>query len=292
MQWPLQLHWRKGTDIPTDGLLFNSSVIIDGMVYCGGNDHFNGVVQYNPENGDWSKLPEAPATGFTLTSLNGQLILVSGIVNDDQVRVWDSSSNQWVQPYPPIPTGRAFSAAVGYQNYLIVACGAPYMNKVDVLDSNSNRWYSVQPVPVGGQLMSSAVIGDYWYVSSFGQWKDQKKHIFWAHLPTLTSNITSTDARSTSTLSIWHELPTPPLERPTLLSLCGHLLLVGDLAHTWELYHYDQETRQWKECGQLPIGLYAPCCVVLPSGDLMVAGGWIGGSGAISKSMWIGTITH
>ena len=276
IQWPLSLKWRRGKDTPTDRLLFASSVVINGMVYCGGNDATNVVIQYNPESGDWSELPRSPVMGFAITSLNGQLVLAGGDSGDDtRITVWDSGRSKWVLPYPPMPTGRAMAAAVGYQNYLIVACGYKCKSEVEVLDSSSGRWYSAQPVPVGGRMMSSVVVGDCWYLSSLGCWEDRKKHIFWAHLPTLISSATSAH---TTTEHIWHELPTPPVEWPTLLALQGHLLLVGGWGYVQEIHRYDQETGQWRVCGQLPVGMYAPCCAVLPSGDLMVAGGTTGGT--------------
>ena len=156
-----------------------------------------------------------------------------------------------------------------------------------MLDSSSRRWYSAQPVPVGGRMMSSVVVGDCWYLSSFGGWKDKKQHIFWAHLPTLTSSATSAH---TTTEHIWHELPTPPVEWPTLLALQGHLLLVGGGGSVQEIHRYDQETGQWRVCGQLPVEMYAPCCTVLSSGDLMVAGGRTRDTKALSKRMWIAKI--
>ena len=179
------------------------------------------------------------------------------------------------------------SAAVGYQNYLIVACGWWERDVVEVLDTSSGRWYTAQPVPVGGESMSSVVVGDCWYLSSFGSWKDGKKHIFWAHLPTLISSATSAHS---DTAVIWHELPTPPVECPTLLALHGHLLLVGGRGCVQELHHYDPETSQWRECGQLPVGMSAPCCGVLPSGELMVAGGLTEDTRDYSKRTWIGNI--
>ena len=287
LQWPLSLNWRKGKDIPTDRLLRASSVVINGMVYCGGNDGFpNTVIQYNPESGDWSELPRSPVVGFAMTSLNGQLVLAGGDGGDARIRVWDSRRSEWVYPYPPMPTGRAGSAAVGYQNYLMVACGLLHRSEVEVLDSSSGRWYSAQPVPVGGHLMSSVVVGDCWYLSSL-LWKVGKKRIFWVHLPTLISSVTSAD---TTTEHIWHELPTPPVAGPTLLVLQGHLLLVGGVGYVQEIHRYDQETRQWRVCGQLPVAMYAPCCAVLPSGDLMVAGGNTGDTETSSKRMWIAKI--
>ena len=288
IQWPLSLKWRRGKDVPTDRLWCASSVVINGMVYCGGNDTTNVVIiQYNPRSGDWSELPKSPVMSFAMTSLNGQLVLAGGSSGDTSIRVWDSGRSEWVHPYRPMPTGRDQSAAVGYQNYLIVACGFWYKSEVEVLDSSSGRWYSAQPVSVGGHMMSSVVVGDCWYLSSFGGWEDGKKHIFWAHLPTLTSSATSAH---TTTEHIWHELPTPPVQQPTLLALQGHLLLVGGRGCVQEIHRYDQETGQWRVCGQLPVEMYAPCCAVLPSGDLMVAGGWTRDTKNYSKRMWIAKI--
>ena len=163
--------------------------------------------------------------------------------------------------------------------------GLSIKSEVEVLDSSSGRWYRAQPVPVGGHVMSSVVVGDCWYL--FGWWEDGKEHIFWAHLPTLTSSVTPAH---TTTEHIWHELPTPPVEQPTLLAFQGHLLLVGGRGWVQEIHRYDQETGQWRVCGQLLVGMYAPCCTVLPSGDLMVAGGATGDTKAFSKRMWIAKI--
>ena len=287
LQWPLSLNWRQGNDLTIDRLLCASSVVINGVVYCGGNDPTSyDVIQLTPENGDWSKLPRLPVPAFAMTSLNGQLVLAGGW-DDTRITVWDSGHSEWVHPYPPMSTGRLVPAAVGYQKYLIVACGHFFRSVVEVLDSSSGRWYSAQPVPVGGRRMSSVVIGDCWYLSSYGMWKDGKEHIFWAHLPTLTSSAIS--AHST-TEHIWHELPTLPVEGPTLLALQGHLLLVGGLGYSQEIHRYDKEAREWRVCGQLPVGMRIPCCAVLPSGDLMVAGGLTGDTETPSKRMWLANI--
>ena len=280
------------------GICQNHTVLLNGMVYVG--DVGGGsagakchVMEYSPESGEWNKLPRAPVRGFAMTSLNGQLVLVGShsAVHGGSITVWDSGRGEWAHPYPPMPTGRGFSAAVGYQNYLIVACGftlqCHHMDTVEVLDSSSGRWYTAQPLPVGGNTMSSVVIGDRWYVSSL-YWKDNKPHIFWAHLPTLISSATS--AAHANAASIWQELPTPPVDWPTLLALQGHLLLVGGGGCVQKLHRYDPEARQWRECGQLPVAVSGPSCAVLPSGELMVAGGLVKDTSNYSKQLWVGRI--
>ena len=170
---------------------------------------------------------------------------------------------------------------------LYIACGFNRMDTVEVLDSSSGRWYSAQPVPMGGHQMSSAVVGDYWYLSS-DSWKDGQPHIFFTHLPTLISSAMS--AAQTNTTSIWQELPTPPVSGPTLLALQSHLLLVGGGGSVQKLHHYDPQTKEWRKCGQLPVGLAGPSCAVLPSGELMVVGGLM--ISDFSKQVWIGKYNY
>jgi hypothetical protein len=263
-----------------------SAVTINGVVYCGGHSILrDSVVQYNPVSEEWTELSRPPVRGFAMASFNDQLVLAGC---DAKIRAWDDGSREWLCPYPPMRTEHGLAAAVGYHNYLIVACGFQHKQEVDVLDSSSGTWFTGQQVPMGGHAMSSVVVDDRWYLSSFGGWKDETEHIFWAHLPTLTTSATSAQ---TTIDSIWYELPMPPVVQPSLLALQGHLLVVGGgEGYIKEIYRYDTETSQWRECGQLPVGMGAHCCALLPSGELMVAGGVTGNTRAISKRTWTGKI--
>ena len=270
-------------------------VILNDIVYVGGGGALsNDVLEYHPGRGEWSELPRHHVLGFAMASLNAQLVLVGGSVGGEGkiLRVWEGARGGWAHPYPAMPTGRSQSAAVGYQHYLIVACGKNNggVDTVEVLDGSSHRWYSTQPVPMGGYKMSSVVIDDHWYLSSF-YWEDENPHIFTAHLPTLVSSATA-PAR-TSSASIWQELPTPPVDSPTLLALQNHLLLVGGRGGVNDLHHYDPLAKKYSQCGQLPVGMLGPSCAVLPSGELimMVAGGWAEGI-RLSRHVWIGSIEY
>ena len=161
------------------------------MVYCGSNILGNVVIQYDLESGDWREIP-TPLEAFALASFNNQLVLAGGgdsdSIEDSTIRVWDSERGAVVDSsYPPMLAGRGASAAVGYGNYLILACGVFRRSDVEVFDSSSGRWYKAQPVPMGGHTMSSAVVGDCWYLSAYESWEDKEEHIFWTHLPTLTA---------------------------------------------------------------------------------------------------------
>ena len=48
----------------------------------------------------------------------------------------------------------------------------------------------------------------------------------------------------------------------------------GGRGYRDDIYCYEEEGREWRECGCLPRGLVGQCCAVLLSGELMVAGGW------------------
>ena len=135
--------------------------------------------------------------------------------------------------------------------------------------------------------MTAVIISEYVYYISSYSWSDGWPHVFSAHLPTLISNAT----RNTTTGPTWQELPSPPVHGPTLLALQNHLLLVGGRGRRKELYRYEAEGKKWSKCGELPVGMYAPSCAVLPSGELLVAGGEVEGVG-YSQQVWVGSLEY
>ena len=243
------------------------------------------IMQYEPSRGEWSQLPKSTERRFAMASVKDQLLLAGGEGGSTAIQLWESEGHCWnTQHYSRMPTGRGQSAAVGYQHYLIVACG-DYKDTVEVLDCSTHQWYSAQPVPMGGDLMTAVIISDHVYISSY-YWSDYQPHMFSTHLPTLISNATHT----TTTGPTWQELPSPPVDGATLLALQNHLLLVGGLGRRKELYRYESEERKWSKCGELPVTMYAPSCAVLPSGELLVAGGNVEGVGRCSNQVWVGSL--
>ena len=74
----------------------------------------------------------------------------------------------------------------------------------------------------------------------------------------------------------WRTLSDAPLEQSTAITVHKSLLAVGR-SHGGQrssaIYIYDQEKNTWNKMGDLPIvRAYCACCL-LPSGEILVAGG-------------------
>ncbi len=86
IQFPLQLNWRRGPDMPFDMGGYIQSVVINGMVYVGGgwtirdeNEYI--VMTYDTHSGRWGTLP--PYTrSFGMTVIRDQLVLMGGLDED------------------------------------------------------------------------------------------------------------------------------------------------------------------------------------------------------------------
>ena len=268
------------------------AVVLNGKIYIGGGDAGGSkneciVMEYDPESGECSILPRCSGGFFAMAVVNNQILLAGGRGGSTDILTWDSRNHCWKPShYPKMPSQRSSPAAVGYQQYLIVVCGDD-QNIVEILDCSAHRWYRAQSVPLGGDFMTSAVVGDHVYISAY-IWSDFESHVFSAHLPTLIWNAKS--ARRINTVPVWLELPTPPVEYPTLLAVNNQLLLAGGQGKRKELYKYDLLKKCWSECGQLPVHMCAPSCTVLPSGELFVFGGTVEGVGDYSKQVWRGEL--
>ena len=79
-------------------------------------------------------------------------------------------------------------------------------------------------------------------------------------------------ATSPSTPSPWQTLPDTPLEHSTVLVLNGALLAVGGLLSS-AIHLYQPSNSSWVNVGDLPTEQSNCACIVLPSGEIFVAGG-------------------
>ncbi|XP_064389635.1 uncharacterized protein LOC135337606 isoform X1 [Halichondria panicea] len=281
---PLTLKWRRAKDMPIKMGYTVQSVIISDAVYVGGGsagDDCNVCTVMKLEQDQWTKLPEYTAKWFGMTSLANRLVLVGGRdprnnTPSNQLSVLESG--EWTHPYPPMNIARQSSTAVSFNNHIIVAGGRDgdgRISSVEVLDVASRRWYIAQSLPNSRSELKSTLIGNTLYLMGGYDHTGPTKTVHHVDFNELIAKALS----NSDTPTLWQTLEEVPLELSAPLSIGRSLLAVGGAndrvnpSSSIHLYHPD--TRRWLKVGDLPTARYCCTCSVLPSGEVIVAGGQI-----------------
>ena len=259
------------------------SVVIGDTVYVGGgfagNDR-DACTVMKLEQDQWTKLPKYTAKYFAMTSLANRLVLVGGIdvrnnKRTNQLAVFESG--EWTHPYPPMNIARYSSTAVSFNNHIIVAGGRDdkeSTSSVEVLDVASRRWYIAQSLPNPRSVLKSTLIGNTLYLMGGYDYTGMPtKTVYHVDLDELIAKALSHQ----DTPTLWQTLQEVPLVWSAPLSIGRSLLAVGgrgDRGNPSSSIHlYQPDTRRWVKVGDLPTARYRSTCSVLPSGEVIVAGG-------------------
>ena len=256
------------------------SVTIEGILYV--SERRGGycvILRYDLNSEQWCEPVHYQYWGCGMTTVSSQLVMVGGILSTlpykitNTLGVYAPSEKRWKHPYPPMNTPRYCPAVSTYHQRLVVAGGSDDSNTdiatVETLDTSVShcQWLSAVPLPVSCRLMSAAITHGTLYLlgGTLG------KQVLSVSLPALTQ----TDKPPTQ----WRTLPDAPLESSAAIAVHGSLLAVGG-SHGGQrssaIHVYDQEKNAWDKVGDLPTErTYCACCL-LPSGEILVAGG--GGS--------------
>ena len=306
----MPIKWTKVAELRY-GVYRAQMLQLEGKLYLGGGDAPDGkhgiIQEYDTSTCVWRELTPSTVERAALAELSGQLVLAgshaegeaiggrySQLANSTRVAVWDADSSDWIHSYPPMENGRSYAAAIGYENTLVVACGlagSKEVAAVEVLECDTHlhtyTWKQVEPVPLAGHHMSSVVIDKNWFISAH-HWEDSKSHVFCANLQDVISNASN----------VWWELEAPPVRCATLQVYRNQLLLLGGLKRGIfgkdyfldDIYTYKLLSNAWHEFGKLPTRMSGCSCSVLPTGELMVAGGFLAGKQCYSEQVWVGTV--
>ena len=258
------------------------SVVIGDTVYVGGGDADNrdNCTAMKLEQDQWTKLPEYSVEYFAMTSLVSRLVLVGGRnprnnKRTNQLAVFESG--EWTHPYPPMNIARSFSTAVSFNNHIIVAGGRDDKRRtssVEVLDVASRRWYIAQSLPNPLSYLKSNLVGHTFYLmGGYDHTGRATKTVHHVDLNELIAKVFS----NLDTPTLWQTLPEVPLTSPAPLSVGRSLLAVGGRDDrnnpSSSIYLYQPDTRRWMKVGDLPTARCNCICSVLPSGEVIVAGG-------------------
>ena len=258
------------------------SVVIGDTVYVGGgsadNDRDRCTVM-KLEQDQWTKLLEYTAMWFAMTSLANRLVLVGGHNPrskkcTNQLAVFESG--EWTHPYPPMNIARYSSTAVSFNNHIIVAGGEDdkvRISSVEVLDVASRRWYIAQSLPNPRSDLKSTLIGNTLYLMGECDQTRATKTVYYVDLDELIAKALS----NLDTPTLWQTLQEVPLMLSAPLSIGRSLLAVGGADDRFNssssIHLYQPDTRRWVKVGDLPTTRFWCTCSVLPSGEVIVAGG-------------------
>ena len=255
-------------------MVYPQSVTVDKAVYVADREAFSGdIYRFDPQTQQWTKLPEYHSYHFTMADVSSQLTVVGGCEvstgkTTNTVSVFSTSQEKWKPHYPSLNTPRQYPAVSTYNHYLVVAGGyGASSNKlatVEILDmstSDSQLFSDTQPVlPMSCSITSAAIIHNTLYLlgGTLG------KQVLSMPLPALTQ--TEKPPAQSCTPS------DTPLENSTAIAVRGYLLAVGG-GRSSAIHVYDQESDVWTKVRNLPTAREHCACCLLPSGEILVAGG-------------------
>lgn len=170
--------WARRNPVPEDRIRGSSGVVFhQGLFYVLSgiiNGHIDGWVAwtdtYNPQTGEWKKLPDAPRPRdhFQAAVAGGKIYALAGRNTSrvdgkpahreiSPVDVFDPATETWStlpSPALDLPTTRAGNSVFVYHDLLLVAGGETLgrqtaHNEVEVLDTEKMRWMSWPPLARG-----------------------------------------------------------------------------------------------------------------------------------------------
>ena len=150
---------------------------------------------------------------------------------------------------------------------------------MEVLDITSRRWYIVESLPNPRNQLKSTLIRNTLYL--MGGLRDHTRSTKVVHKVDLNELISKVISKQATT-TLWQSIEDILFIRSVPLNVGGSLLAVGGhddrLFPSSSIHLYQPDTRRWVKVGDLPTARYNCTCSVLPSGEVIVAGGYNGSS--------------
>ena len=275
----VSLHWEKCNDLPVE-IDEAHSVWLNGKLYVGGGIIYDGshaqLLVYSPSEDSWEVIP-TPTEYYALATYHSQLVLVGGYdptTYKPTSKVWLLEDRSLV-PHPtlpdmPVSTSTSRSAAVGFGDYLIVSGSEQDKGSTAMSVFDGQNWLSAQALPERLSLKST-VNGDDWYLTG-------RQAVYRTSLKSLVASAVSPAAAAAAQSAVWERLPDKPRERSGITWFGDHLLAVGGKNGSRKftsIYAYNSLMKVWEHVSDFPgDGCYDNCCAVLPTGELLVIGGW------------------
>ena len=279
----MSLQWQTCSDAP-ERMERGSAVSHDKMAYF--NPSYSTAV-YQFEEDQWTALPECPHYDSALTVVNEQLTTVGGrhgrTTNSLASLTGEGKDRKWVEHFPRMPTSRWGLAAVCRGTSLIAAGGLDggggALRTVEVMDTESLQWTLVNPLPHPMWLASIAVSQEKVYL--LGGWDQNGLTLSVFTCSTLqTQPLDAQLEKTANQLTPWNQVADAPHYGSTAVCVGEVLLAIGGQSaadeETSAIAYYNRTSDSWEDMGHMTTPRSEPLVALLPSNELIVAGG-VGG---------------
>ena len=298
----LKLTWQKCTDVPGK-LWATSAAELNGKVYITARSSEGAYCDpfgYNHHEESWFSLPELPVIRFSLTAApNRKHLLSIGGVDDNgkvtnKVFLWDESYDEWLTPYPDMPTARYYSSCISHGSSVIVAGGLTGWNplartrSVEILhiSETDSHWSIVEQLPHVTQEAIPIIVNDNLYIAGgFDEDHESTCNVVTASL----SELLRSDNSNINSGQVWKKLPDMPYSSLSINHYQGQLItFTGDRLveqtdedkSAWSLvpliYIYNPGTKSWDCIGESPLGYLIGYSVHLEENKIFFVGGLTG----------------
>ena len=247
---------------------------------------------YTPTTDTWTAM-DTPVVQFALTTYHSQLVLVGGREYTSMMRVGLATNQLWTldkqnelqETLPPMGVRRHSASAVSHGDHLLVAGGSSDTTRLDVVEVYSgHNWSSAQPLVDPCVLMKSAVLDGHWYLMGGA---GQGKVVYYVSLDSLIASSQLSEISQPS--SVWKRLPDVHNVNSTPSVFGNRLTAIGGRPMDQKLpissiHAFSPHTQSWVHVGDLPVAGFQVCTVVLPSGELIVMGGFLSNTDKVWKA--------
>ena len=278
------IRWRTANDTPVG--MWRGAAVSHGNVVYFNSDSSTAVYCYESQPQLWLQLCVCPSRDSALVMADNKLTTIGG--RDQQWRPTNSlasltgegKDSKWVKLFPRMPTARYRLAAVCRGRNVIAAGGigdgGRMLTTVEILDTELRQWSSAASLPHPMTLASITVCEDLLYLLGGD---DQNGRT----LSVLTSSITDLlhqQQETANQTAVWRQAYDALYYCSTAVSVGGQLLAIGgqdeQREDTSAIVAYDPTSDSWQDMGHMATPRWHPLVAVLPSNQLIAAGGYGG----------------
>ena len=261
----LHLSWKTLPTAPVTSFEHESAVVGEKAYFKSARS----IWEYNSTSQQWNPLPEHPLWGFSLVSVENELVTVGGFYKNIlrltkfSDKLFSYVKGKWVEKYPPMPTKR-WECTAFYKNPELIVLGGAQGNDltcVEVLNIYSKQWCRVRPLPSPSHQLSVTVCGDYMYI----------------HDAQPESYFSIVRCSLLSLVVFWEEIASLPVRTSTLVTVNSHLLAMGGKSsedlETKDIHQYDPDSNSWQIISQMSTECSHCAAALLPDNKLIIVGG-------------------